>query len=215
MSSIAEASNNYRFVVYNLNDAMRLAESQTTFNIDRALLIDDYDEKQIFLITLRGTNQSLDKNDPLGIPTVMKAFFAKTNIYYESVKERIFAEIPQGASIVMIGHSLGGMIAQQIAADRTVKKNYKLLNVLAIGSPYVPINGRECPLHRFADKADVIPWLGFSVKANLRTAKPAFAYNGYIGKPVLAHTESYRDRSYWMRFDAMGEPFGRSRIALV
>lgn len=205
----------YRRYIFDLNDAMSFAESMTTFEINRAVLKSDRDERDIYLVTLRGTNRSFDKNDPLSVPTCLKAFLAKTNNYFETVKERMLSDIPHGSSVVMIGHSLGGMIAQQAAADPEIKTAFELIAVLGIGSPYVPISGRECPLRRFADRGDPVPWLGFSVKANLLTAKPSFAANGYFGKPVLAHTESYRQQPYWKRFDALGVPFGNNSIAVI
>jgi len=188
-----------------LNDAMRFAASRDTFEIHKGTLYSGNGKsEEVYLVALRGTNQSFDKNDVLGIPVVMKAFFNKGNIYFDVVKKAILDTIPFGSSLILIGHSLGGMILQQISSDREIKARYTLLNLLNIGSPFVKVTGRECPFYRFADKADVIPWLGFSVKANLKTHKPVFKSNGYLGNPLGAHTDSYRQSESWMEYDCFG-----------
>lgn len=198
-----------------LNDAMRFAASRETFEIRSCALYAPGEEaKDIYLIALRGTDQSLDKNDMLGVFPCLKAFRAKPNIYYDAVWDKMFSVIPAGASVAMIGHSFGGMVAQQISADETVKKTYDMLNVVAIGSPYVPVSGRECPLRRFADSTDVIPWLGHSLKGNFFAAKPVFKNNGYFGSPEKAHTDSYRESSSWLPFDPFGVP-GGGRIIVI
>lgn len=188
-----------------LNDAMRFAASRETFEIHPALLYEPGREAQsVYFVALRGTDQSFDKTDVLGIHACLLAFCAKTNIYFELVKKTMLETIPAGEAVVLTGHSLGGMIAQQITADEELKKTYRFLNLLNIGSPYVPVKGRECPFRRFAERADIIPWLGFSIRANLVTEKPVFKYNGYLGKPVAAHTDAYRESDSWRPYDAFG-----------
>ena len=142
------------------------------------------------------------------------AFRAKKNIYFDKVKKDMLAAIPAGASVVMTGHSLGGMVAQQIVADKQMKETFEFLNLLNIGSPFVPLEGRECPLRRFADRADIVPWLGRSFKANLKTEKPVFKSNGYFGKIVKAHTDSYRESASWRVYDAFGELNGGRIIVM-
>ncbi|MCR5485793.1 MAG: hypothetical protein K6F09_09390 [Clostridiales bacterium] len=192
-----------------LNDAMSFAASRETFEIRKAVLCSrDGDKKDIYLVALRGTNRSFDKNDVLGVFPCIKAFQAKSNIYFEKVRREMLSLIPAKASVALIGHSFGGMVAQQISADESIKSSFDLLNVLAMGSPYVPLGGRGCPLHRFVDKADVIPWIGHSIKANLKTDRPVFQSNGYFGRPLTAHSDSYRNGAKWRRYDPFGEPNG-------
>ncbi|MFK8164368.1 MAG: alpha/beta hydrolase [Lewinella sp.] len=42
---------------------------------------------------------------------------------------RLFANVPEGEDIVLIGHSLGGIVAQEIAAKRKIKKIILLSSV--------------------------------------------------------------------------------------
>ena len=202
-------------VLETLNDSMRFASSRRIFEIVCAELDENGEKREIYLAAMRGTNRSRDPRDPLSLNTCLQAFMGKPSNYLYAVKRAMLATIPQGAPVALAGHSLGGMIAQQLAADETVNANFDLLNALAIGSPFVPVKGRVCPLRRFADKADFIPWLGFSIKANLKSAKPVFESNGYFGKPVLAHTDSYRNAPAWTRYDPFGEPEGGRRLTLT
>lgn len=199
-----------------LNDVMRFAASRETFEIHPAVLHTPGEPaREIYFVAMRGTNRSFDKNDVLGIHTCLMAFLSKPNIYFDKVKADMLASIPAGASVAMVGHSLGGMIAQQIVADRQMKETFSFINLLNIGSPYVPLEGRECPFRRFADKADIVPWLGRSIKANLVTEKPVFQSNGYFGKIVGAHTDSYRESDSWRVYDAFGELNGGRVIVMT
>lgn len=199
-----------------LNDAMSFASTRTTFEIHKALLYKNSSEpKEIYVVAMRGTDRSFDKTDVLGLHVVLKSGFSKSNIYFEEVKKAIIDTVPEGASIAFIGHSLGGMIAQQLGADKDINKKYTPLTVVGIGSPFVKTEGRVCPLHRFADKADLVPWLGRAFKANFKTAKPVFKSNGYFGKPILAHTDSYRLSDSWRVYDCFGELNGGHTIVFT
>lgn len=195
----------YPQALVSFNDAMRFAASRESFEIKKTVLLENGKESgTVYLVALRGTDSSFDRNDVLGIPVVLKSSLSMNNIYYDIVRKTILETVPEGSSIVLIGHSLGGMIAQQIAADSDINSKFSLINLLTIGSPFVKVKGRSCPLRRFADKADIIPWLFRSLKANLITEKPVFKSNGYFGKPILAHTDSYRESDSWRVYDCFG-----------
>lgn len=204
MKNISELT--YPAALSTLNDSMAFSSSRGSYEIKASHLYKSGAEPQkVYLVALRGTDRSFDKTDVLGIPVVLKSSLSMENIYFDEVKKGIKENIPAKSDIVLIGHSLGGMIAQQIAADRDINDNYNLKMLVCIGSPFVKTKGRICPMRRFADKADVIPWLFRSIKANLVTEKPIFRSNGYFGKPVLAHTDSYRLSDSWRFFDCLGE----------
>ena len=195
----------YPNALVTLNDAMRYASSRETYEIRKAHLYGGgVDGREIYLVALRGTDQSWDKNDVLGIPVCLRSFLAKPNIYFNKVKNAILTEVPEGASLVLVGHSLGGMILEQISADREINLKYSLVNLLTIGSPYVKVKSRICPFRRVADTFDFIPWLGFSVKANLISERPVYKNNGYFGNPLGAHTDSYRESDSWREYDCFG-----------
>ncbi len=206
----------YPEAIVNFNDAMRYAESRGSYEIKKVILNSPGAEpREVYLVALRGTNRSFDKDDVLGVWVCLQSFLSKSNIYFELVKEAINRFVPKGEEIVLIGHSLGGMICQQISADSELNRDYKFINLLNIGSPYVKVSGRTCPFHRFADRADFIPWLGRSIVANLVTEKPVFKCNGYFGKPVAAHTDSYRLSESWSCYDSFGVLNGGNTMTFV
>ena len=198
------------------NDTMHFISGLENGIVKKAVLYTPgRDEREIYLVAMRGTDRSFDKTDVLGLPVCVKSALAKQNIYYDLIKKKMLAEIPESANVAIAGHSLGGMIAQQLAADAELNKKYNIINLMTIGSPFVKVTGRTCPLRRFADKADFIPWIGFSIKANLVTEKPVFRANGYFGRVVAAHTDSYRNSHSWQEFDCLGVKNGGNVIVFA
>ena len=198
------------------NDTMHFISTLENGIVKKAVLYTPgRDEREIYLVAMRGTDRSFDKTDVLGLPVCVKSALSKQNIYYDLVKKKMLDEIPEGANVAIAGHSLGGMIAQQLAADADLNKKFNIINLMTIGSPFVKVTGRTCPLRRFADKADFIPWIGFSIKANLVTQKPEFRANGYFGRVVAAHTDSYRESDSWREFDCLGVKNGGNVIVFA
>lgn len=193
-------------VIKNINDAYTFVAGCAPYKICRAVLSSpDFPDMDVWLVALRGTNRSFDKTDPLGIPVCFKSFCASENIYFKLVKNAIKKEIPAGSNLVFTGHSLGGMICQQLGADKELKSAYNILNVLTFGSPYVVFRGKECPLHRMADRADVIPAL-FSLAsvANMLMGNVKYESAGYFFNPLGAHCDSYEKSEVWRKYDCFG-----------
>lgn len=205
----------YPDALHTLSDSMRFASSRASYEINKIMLFTPGCEaREVYLVALRGTDQSWDKNDVLSIPVCLRAFLNLDNIYFNEVKNAILNTVPRGASLVLVGHSLGGMILQQISADKETNEKYILLDLLNIGSPFVRTRGRKCPFRRFAESADIVPWLGFSVAANIITNRPVFKSNGYFGNLLGAHTDSYRSSAAWRDYDCFGIYKGGNVIVL-
>lgn len=201
----------------NLNKAMCYAAASETFRIVNAVLY-NYGKKQgdVYLLALRGTDQSFDPNDVLSLPTCVKASAGKPNNYYEAVKNEMLNSIPKDSDVVIIGHSLGGMVAQQIVADEDIKNHCNILNLLTIGSPFVMIKGRTCPLHRIADRFDAIAGLSPAGIGNIFLGGGLIYENGgYFGRPVLAHTDSYRYSQKWFKYDCFGVKNGGHTLEIL
>jgi hypothetical protein len=123
-----------------------------------------------------------------------------------------------GADIlVLAGHSLGGMVGQQLAGDATIQRQYRHIYCITYGSP--PVGPPTYPAHvhvrRLVDPRDVVP------KLSVRAVWSAFG-NGKVDasvecwKPdanfVAAHTHSYCCRRTWGHYDALGRAGGSARI---
>lgn len=193
-------------IVSNVNEAYCFAAWCKPFEIFKANLTSpDREKKEVYAIAMRGTDQSWDKENPLSIPVCLKAACAKDNAYLRLMKKMIPQYIPKGSDLVFIGHSLGGMISQQVCADEEIKRDYNILNVLSIGSPYVVFTGKKCPLRRMATVSDVIPnafgLLGFF---NYLAGDVIHENTGYFFHPIGAHCDSYEKEDAWKKYDCFG-----------
>lgn len=205
-----------KVIIGNINDAYSFVAGCDPYKIKKGVLsIPGCEDMKVWLVALRGTNGSMDKTDPLGMPVCIRSACGKNNIFFSLVKEAIKKEIPAGDNVMFIGHSLGGMVCQQLGADEELKSTYRLLNVLTFGSPYVPFRGSKCTLHRMLEKADIIPLV----------CSPAFAGNYFLGNAVHegggyyfnflgAHCDSYEHSPVWRKYDCFGIENGGRTLTL-
>lgn len=171
------------------------------------------EERDIYLIGLVGVETQ--KNQVNVFATTIPAAFNKENIYTKLIKETLKDKIPAGADIVLAGHSLGGMVAQQIAADKEVKDNYNIITTITAGSPYIMTKDREGTLVRLCDKYDAVPYLSPATLVRLDLQLGGFRIArdcGYFFNPDGAHNLSYRQTEYWNDLDALAVKDGDSQI---
>ena len=204
-------------VIGNINDAYTFISNADPFKIRKAVLsAPGSEDKNVWVIGLRGTNGSMKKTDPLGIPVCIRSGSSRENIFFSLVKEAIKKEIPAGESLVYIGHSLGGMVCQQLGADKELNSTYKTLNVLTLGSPYVLFKGSKCPLHRIAEKADIIPYVcSLAAFGNHFMGNVTYESGGYYFNFLGAHCDSYEKSEVWQKYDCFGIKNGRRYLSLI
>lgn len=170
--------------------------------------------KTAYLVTLSGTETV--KNQSTGYVTDALAGFNLNNAYKRNVVNVISNNIPKKANIILAGHSLGGMIAQQVAADKTIKKNYNVMNTVTFGSPLLSAGEREGDVKRLGDTSDVIPYASGSTINNTAWAIAGLnRENGGYGKDLLAaHVESYLREDVWGAYDVVGKKNGNHKLVL-
>ena len=199
-----------------VNQAYHFVSTCKPYKIRKALLSDGDTEKEVFVIGLRGTDGSFDKNNPLSIPVCVRAGFGKDNIFKSVVKAAMLKEIPTGSDVVFLGHSLGGMVCQHLAADEELQKNFNILNVLTFGSPYVLGKGDKCKLHRMIEKTDMIPLtLSNAFLLNCFIGKPSIESCGFLFKPYGAHCTSYEFSEKFAQYDCFGIKNGKHILHLT
>lgn len=165
----------------------------------------------VYLIGLSGTDLGRVKQESsaTGIyEDLLVGFFSANNSYKTAAKQAIFGKVPVNANLVITGHSLGGMIAQQLAADDEIKQKYNVMNTVTLGSPLLNILQREGDVRRLGDKQDLVPAL--SSLGVILAPYDLLGLNvrdgGYtMAQTVKAHLESYRRRSVWADFDTVGQ----------
>ena len=170
--------------------------------------------KTVYLVTLSGTEWVFNQSTE-ALTDLFSGFNLKS-AYYANVVDVILNNIPKGSNLILAGHSLGGMIAQQVAADSTIKARYNILNTVCFGSPLLSAGLREGTVKRLGDVSDVVPLLSAQIFVN-----PIWALvglnrenGGYGAKTITAHKESYRRADVWGKYDAVGEKNGKNKLVL-
>ncbi len=170
-------------------------------SITKATLHQGEQTDEVYLIALGGADLSVTQQNNY------TAFFCSAmsipTLYLETVKNAALKTIPEGAKVILAGHSVGGTVAQQFAGDKEMRSRYEILNVLACGSPAVVLFQREGSLHRLADAMDPVAHLSLAGLVN-------FFYNvSYENSKLLLelenpHAKSYYMESVWTGYDCLG-----------
>jgi len=170
--------------------------------------------KNVYLVTLSGT-ELVEKQSTSIISDVLSGF-ELDNSYYKNGVQIVTRNIPYGSNIIFAGHSLGGMVAQQLAADSTLKAKYNILYTLCFGSPLIADGKTEGTITRLGDYSDVVPYLSSAVINNTSKAiKSLKRENGkYYFNVKGAHCDSYARNDVWGRYDVAGVKGGNGVLNL-
>ena len=181
--------------------------------ITKGTLKTGWTSRSVYLVTLSGTEMVFNQSTEW--ITDLFCGFNLNNAYYSNAVGIIAANIPRNSNLVLAGHSLGGMVAQQLASDSTIKSRYNVLNTVTFGSPLLSLGTREGTVRRLGDKRDFVPAL--SVQS---VTIPLWAYvglnkeNGGYWNPITAHKESYKRADVWGRYDVTGTKYGSAKLTL-
>ena len=205
LSNAAE-TNAFAVVSRDFTDPMRLVP---------ATLTRDGEETEIWFAALLGVKPT--KGQVNVTKNTFAASFNRMNPYYAFVKETLLENVPAGAKRVIAGHSLGGMVAQQLRTDAELKETYEILNVVTCGSPFIMVKEAEAEgaLNRMCDVFDAVPFLS---PATLIAPQKQFGEahrenGGYFLNPDGAHNDSYSRAEIWGKYDALGVPGGNASIS--
>ncbi len=202
--------------ISHVNDAMNFVlEQESVFEIHRATFCENGKAgRSVYLISLGGSDFSFDKTHIQCLQNAILSGCSLPNAYLSAVIAQANKTIPKGSEVLLIGHSFGGMIAQQFADDTTMKANYTITNVLAMGSPYILDNAREGALHRVADSSDFVPYLSMATLLGMYSKNLSVETGGYL-TPFMAHGLSYGNAACWQSYDALGVKGGTSTISIL
>lgn len=183
-------------------------------SITKGTLVQGFSSRTVYFVTLSGTELVL--NQSTEILTDLFSGFDLNNAYYANVVRVIQQNVPRGANLILAGHSLGGMVAQQVAANSAIKAQYNVLNTVAFGSPLLSVGSREGTVRRLGDVSDVVPFLSGRLFTNPITA--IFGLNRedghYYGRPITAHNASYSRTDLWGKYDVTGTKYGNAKLML-
>ncbi len=169
----------------------------------------------VYVVALSGTDTDT-QNQTTGIWTDLLVGFEFDNKYIQNVKKAIFENVPLGSNILVTGHSLGGMVAQQVASDTAIKENYNVVNTVTFGSPLINGFKREGTVKRLGDVSDVVPYLSLSTFTNVIWQSAGLnKEDGNYGSDILgAHCESYNREDVWGSYDVTGTKNGGATLTL-
>ncbi|MDC7278405.1 hypothetical protein NXH64_02700 [Butyrivibrio fibrisolvens] len=167
------------------------------------------EDKEVYVVALSGT-ETIVENQTTTIKEDLLSGFELSNEYKTNVKNAIIDRIPAGSNIILAGHSLGGMIAQQVAADKYIKDNYEVLNTVTFGSPLIKGFTREGMVKRLGDTSDKNPFYSVSTFLNIAWQYAGVNHEdgGYNGDSPAAHCDSYLREDVWGSYDCCGEKKG-------
>ncbi|MFD9572017.1 hypothetical protein ACFWBI_19455 [Streptomyces sp. NPDC059982] len=90
-----------------------------------------------YVLLLPGTSFGLLSNStPQDVIGAFDGLLRTDTTYTRAVKALLArAGVPAGAELMLVGHSLGGLTAMNLASDVTVASEYRITHVVALGSP--------------------------------------------------------------------------------
>lgn len=177
----------------------------------RGTLQNDGIQQTAYLVALSGTDlAAAGSGSATGIlEDLIVGGWNGENAFKREARNVIGAYIPRGASLILTGHSLGGMVAQQLASDSFIKDNYNVLNTITLGAPLISPGTREGDVKRLGDVVDPVPYLSSSgATVPWWNIFGLNRENAGISNPIKSHNLSYRLKSVWGAYDALGYKFG-------
>ncbi len=141
---------------------------QGCFSITKGVLKQDGKQCEVYLMAAHGLETNAFGQN-VDMESVLKAGRQQTSPYLKQYMAVIKQNVPKGANLILTGHSLGGMVSQQAAANKTMQKNYNILHVVTWGSPLIAKGQIEGQLHRMCAAGDVVPLMSeytFTLKMN-------------------------------------------------
>lgn len=139
-------------------------------------------------------------------------------LYLYRIEQVMKKQIPKGSNVMFYGHSLGGMVAQQLIAKKSIKDRYNVCYTVCFASPIVGGHkDREGKVVRFADTGDLIPLS--STESQLEAlglydnGDTVIKGNGKWGLDVLnAHNQGYAIVETFKKYDVIGQKNGNASL---
>lgn len=187
---------------------------QGCFSVTKGVLKQNGKTCDIYLVAAHGLETSaFGQNDDM--ESVLKAGLQQNSPYLKQYMAVIKQTVPKGANLILTGHSLGGMVSQQAAANKTMQKNYNILHVVTWGSPLIAKGQIEGQLHRMCAAGDVVPLMSeytftdTDAQLNDRNREEADVI------PVIqSHVDGYNDKDAWKDYDAIGVKGGNAVLKM-
>ncbi|MFQ4147590.1 hypothetical protein AAGW05_02650 [Arthrobacter sp. LAPM80] len=107
----------------------------------RIVKVEQPDGSFAYIVNVPGTetNSANGNKNPLDYTSNLRLVSGQSSAASKAVAEAMAnAGIPSNAPVMLVGHSQGGMIAQELATDKSFTQKFNVTNVLTAGSPTQP-----------------------------------------------------------------------------
>ena len=187
---------------------------QGCFSITKGTLKQDGKKCDVYLIAAHGLEGSAFGQD-CDMESCIKAGMEQSGAYLNDFMKVIKDNVPKGANLILAGHSLGGMVSQQAAANKTMQKRYHILHVITWGSPLIAKGQIEGQLHRMCAAGDVVPLMS---EYTFTDPDAQFGDRNREEADVIpviqSHVEGYNDKNAWKDYDALGIKGGNAVLRM-
>ena len=187
---------------------------QGCFSITKGVLKQDGKQCEVYLMAAHGLETNAFGQN-VDMESVLKAGRQQTSPYLKQYMAVIKQNVPKGANLILTGHSLGGMVSQQAAANKTMRKNYNILHVVTWGSPLIAKGQIEGQLHRMCAAGDVVPLMS---EYTFTDTDAQFGDRNREEADVIpviqSHVDGYNDKDAWKDYDAIGVKGGNAVLKM-
>ncbi len=122
---------------------------------------DDGVTTRSWTVDIRGTQSfAIGQSGPQDMTTNLQGVAGMSSDQLVAIKEAMNAAgIAPGEAVEFAGHSQGGIMAAQMAADPSVRARYNVVSVVTAGSPTATIAPSDVPVLAYENSGDIVPGL--------------------------------------------------------
>ena len=112
-------------------------------------------------VDIRGTQSfAIGQTGPQDMTTNLQGVAGMSSDQLDAIKEAMNAVgIAPGEAVEFAGHSQGGIMAAQMAADPSVRARYNVVSVVTAGSPTATIAPSDVPVLAYENSGDIVAGL--------------------------------------------------------
>ena len=122
---------------------------------------EDGTQTRSWTVDIRGTQSfTVGTDGPQDMLTNLQGVGGIDSDQFYAIQEAMKdAGIAPGEAVEFAGHSQGGIMAAQLAADPSVREHYNVVSVVTAGSPTATIAPSDVPVLAYENSGDIVPGL--------------------------------------------------------
>lgn len=122
---------------------------------------DDGATTRSWTVDIRGTQSFfIGQTGPQDMTTNLQGVAGMASDQLDAIMEAMDAAgIPPEEAVEFAGHSQGGIMAAQLAADPAVRARYNVVSVVTAGSPTATVAPSDVPVLSYENSGDIVPGL--------------------------------------------------------